>query len=236
LAKRDKKILIVGAGGLGVPAAMALARENCASITIIDPERVELSNLARQIVFQVADIGAAKAQACAAQLRAVYPKVEVQALRVAFDHRNGADLIGAHDFTIDGTDDPEVKFLINDLSLRTGRRFAYGGVLGMRGQAMTVVPGQSACLRCLFEQPPLEADVASCREAGIIGPVAGLIAEIQAAEAARYLRGEAPRLAGRMVTYDANRLQLRSIEVRRRADCVCAEYYGTEIIAGADAR
>jgi|SRR5271165_2139248 len=215
---------------------MAIARQNCASITIIDPELVELSNLARQIVFRVSDIGAAKAQACAAQLRALYPRVEVQTLRVAFDRGNGADLIGAHDFTIDGTDDAEVKFLINDLSLQTGRRFAYGGVLGMRGQAMTVVPGHSACLRCLFEAPPPQADVGSCREAGIIGPVAGLIAEIQAAEAVRHVRGETLLLAGRMATYDANRLQLRSVEVRRRADCLCARYYGTEIIAGADAR
>jgi molybdopterin/thiamine biosynthesis adenylyltransferase len=202
---------------------------------MVDPERVELSNLARQIIYRVSDLGLPKAEVCAAQLRRMYPTVEVQARPLAFDQHNGADLIRAHDFTIDGTDDPAVKFLINDLSLRIGRPFAYGGVLGMCGQTMTLVPGRGACLRCLFEEPPLEHELASCRDAGIIGPVAGLIGEIQAAEAMRCLRGESPRLADRMVTYDSNSSQMRSIEVRRRPDCVCAKYYRAETIAGADA-
>jgi adenylyltransferase/sulfurtransferase len=229
------KLLIIGAGGLGVPAALAAARMSCAHLTMVDPDRVELSNLARQIIYRVSDLGLPKAEVCATQLRRRYPTVEVEACPIAFEQRNGADLIRAHDFTIDGTDDPAVKFLINDLSLQIGRPFAYGGVLGMRGQTMTFMPGRGACLRCLFEEPPLEHEAASCRDAGIIGPVAGLIGQIQAAEAARCLRGESPRLAGRMVTYDANGSRMRSIEVQPRADCLCAKFSGAETIARAEA-
>ena len=228
------RILIIGAGGLGVPAALAAARLSRAQLTMVDPEKVELSNLARQIVYRVSDLGLPKAEVCAAQLRRRYPTVEVQACPIAFDQHNGADLIRAHDFTIDATDDPIVKFLINDLSLKVGRPFSYGGVLGMRGQTMTIMPGRGgACLRCLFEEPPLEHEVASCRDAGIIGPVAALIGEVQGAEAARCLRGEPPQLASRMLTYDASDLRMRTIEVKPRADCFCAKYGRAQTVARA---
>ena len=228
------KALVIGAGGLGVPAALAAARINCAQLTIIDPDQVQLSNLARQVIYQAADLGEAKAEVCAAELRRRYMGVEVHGYPIAFDESNGAELIRAHDFTIDATDDPIVKFLINDLSLKVGRPFSYGGVLGMRGQTMTFRPGRGgACLRCLFEEPPLEHEVASCRDAGIIGPVAALIGEIQAAEAARCLRGQSPQLTSCMLTYDARDLRMRTIEVKPRMDCLCAQYGRAQTVARA---
>lgn len=228
------KALVIGAGGLGVPAVLAVARMNCAHLTIVDPDQVQLSNLARQVIYRAADLGESKAEVCAAELRRRCVAVEVQACPIAFDERNGAELIRTHDFTIDATDDPGIKFLINDLSLKLGRPFSYGGVLGMRGQTMTVMPGRGgACLRCLFEEPPLEHEVASCRDAGILGPVAGLIGEIQGAEAARCLRGETPQLACRLLSYDAGDLRMRTIEVKQRADCFCAKYRGAQATARA---
>ena len=120
-----------------------------------------------------------------------------------------------------------MKFLINDIACDSNRPFVYGGVLGMAGQAMTVLPGRSACLRCLFEAPPEPDEIASCRDAGIIGPVAGAIAEIQAAEALAYIRGATPRLAGRILTYDAAiSARFRLTAVAAREGCGCGAAHG----------
>jgi molybdopterin-synthase adenylyltransferase len=215
-------ILIVGAGGLGVPAALALARAGIRRLTLIDPDPVELSNLARQVIYRESDIGAPKAEAAARRLASAYPMLRVEPLAFALDSENAARLIAAHDFVIDATDDPAAKFLINDVCIAAPRPFVYGGVLGMSGQAMTVLPRRSACLRCLFEEPPGAGEIASCREAGIIGPVAGAIGTVQAGEALASARGEHPRLAGTILTYDgAGTPRIRLTEVAARRGCAC---------------
>ncbi len=218
----DRRILIIGAGGLGAPAAWALARAGNAIITIVDPDPVDLSNLARQVIYRIEDLGKPKVEAAARRLSLAFPRVEISARQIAFDAINGPALAAAHDFTIDATDDPSVKFLINDIASAVDRPFVYGGVLGMAGQAMTILPGRSACLRCLFEAPPEPGEIASCRDAGIIGPVAGAIGEIQAAEALAYIRGATPSLAGRILTYDATiSARFRLTDVAAREGCAC---------------
>ena len=220
--KSSGRILIVGVGGLGVPAACALARAGAFRITLIDPDPVELSNLARQVIYRDSDIGKPKAEVAAGRLCERFPNLEITTHVAAFDSRNAATLASTHDFVIDATDDPATKFLINDTALETRRPFVYGGVLTMAGQAMTIVPGRTACLRCLFETPPDPDEVASCREAGIIGPIAGVVGEIQAAEAIASLSGAMPRLAGRILTYDAARsARFRVTEVPIRSGCKC---------------
>lgn len=205
-----------------MPAAWGLARSGAADITIIDPDPVELSNLARQVLYRDTDIGTLKVSAAARRLRALYPQLHLNPIAAFFDRNSGAKLVVDHDFIIDGTDDPAVKFLINDLACDAGRPFTYGGVLGMAGQVMTVLPGDSACLRCLFENPPNPDEAASCRDAGIIGPVAAVIGEIQAAEALAFVRGERPQLAGRMLAYDmASSARLRISAVAARRGCRC---------------
>jgi molybdopterin/thiamine biosynthesis adenylyltransferase len=229
-----KKVLIVGAGGLGVPAALALAQAGVPHITLIDPEAIELSNLARQIIYRSGDIGVPKAQAAARRLAVLYPQVRVQGIVDVLRPDNASALIAAHDFVIDGTDDPPTKFLINDTCVTVGRPFVYGGVLGFSGQAMTVIPRRTACLRCLFEAPPLEGETASCRDAGILGPVAGFIGAVQAEEAVRFSRGEEPTLSGRILTYDARGSRTRITDVSPRRGCVCAAYErGAESAASA---
>lgn len=217
--------MIIGAGGLGAPAAWALARSGAASITIVDPDPIDLSNLARQVIYRIEDLGQPKVEAAAHRLRIAFPRVEIATHAIAFDANNGPALAAAHDFMIDATDDPSVKFLINDIARSVDRPFVYGGVLGMAGQAMTVLPGRSACLRCLFEAPPEPGEIASCRDAGIIGPVAGAIGEIQTAEALAYIRGETPTLAGRILTYDAAisaRFRLTAVAAREGCGCGAA--------------
>jgi molybdopterin/thiamine biosynthesis adenylyltransferase len=209
-------------GGLGVPAACALARGGAQRIGLVDPDPVELSNLARQVIYGSVSLGRLKVEAAAARLRSDYSALSIDTYPVALDASNAAELIARHDFVIDATDDPAAKFLINDTCLALGRPFVYAGVLGMTGQAMTVLPGRTACLRCLFEQPPEPGEIASCREAGIIGPVAAVIGEIEAAEALRWLGGALPELAGKILTYDAAASgRMRVLEVSARAGCAC---------------
>ena len=230
--KRIGRILIVGAGGLGVPATRALARDGASHLTLIDPDPVELSNLARQTIYRTGDVGIAKVEVAARRLRAAFPDLAIETHVAALDVRNAAAIVASHDCVIDATDDPVTKFLINDVCVAALVPFVYGGVLATSGQAMTVIPGATACLRCLFEEPPDADEIASCREAGIVGPVAGAIGEVQAAEALLIARSERPRLAGSMLTYDATATpRVRVTQVAARPGCRCGA-----VLAGAGAR
>ncbi|HEY6394909.1 MAG TPA: HesA/MoeB/ThiF family protein [Candidatus Binataceae bacterium] len=218
----EKRILIVGMGGLGVPAAWALARAKAGVLVILDPDPVELSNLPRQVIYRESDIGSSKVDAAVRRLRAAFPAIEIENHPVALDSSNADSFVDAGDIVIDATDDPRTKFLINDTCISNHKPFVYGGVLGMTGQAMTVLPGKTACLRCLFENPPDDAEAASCRDAGIVGPVAGAIGEVQASEALRFVGGAAPRLAGAMLSYDGtDPARVRVSPVSPRAGCRC---------------
>jgi molybdopterin-synthase adenylyltransferase len=226
------RILIVGIGGLGVPAAWALARAGIGRLTLLDPDPVELSNLPRQVIYRDEDLGKPKVECAAVRLRRQFPNTTIDARAIAFEPHNAVDLSAAHDFLVDGTDNPAAKFLINDAALAAARPFVYGGVLGMSGQAMTIVPGRSACLRCLFEEPPDPEEIASCREAGIVGPVAGVIALVQAAETIASLSGVLPPLTGRILTYDAaGQARFRVTDVPARSGCQCGAWRGRSAAA-----
>lgn len=221
-ASRNAPILIVGAGGLGAPAIIALARAGRGPLLIVDPDPVELSNLPRQIIYGESDLGAPKALAAPRRLALLAPELAVEAVVDRLDERNATRYIARADFVIDATDDPAAKFLINDVCVALGRPFVYGGVLGLSGQAMTVMPGESACLRCLFEEPPGGEDAASCRDAGIVGPVAGAIGALQAAEAMRVVAGGRPALAGKILTLDGSRTgRIRLAPIAARPGCAC---------------
>jgi molybdopterin/thiamine biosynthesis adenylyltransferase len=209
-----------------VPAACALVRAGFANLGLIDPDLVDLSNLPRQVIFGESDIGTSKALAAARHLTAILPDATIEPIAKSLDDSNAAEIIARFDFVIDATDSPATKFLINDICVELGAPFVYGGVLGLSGQAMTVIPRSTACLRCLFEEPPDEAEVASCREAGIIGPVAGAIGEAQAAEALNFMSGRMPALAGNMLTLDGShsgRIRLTPIAARIGCRCGAAE-------------
>jgi molybdopterin-synthase adenylyltransferase len=218
----QKHILIVGAGGLGLPAAWSLVRAGIRSFGLIDPDSVELSNLPRQIIFGESDLGIPKVVAAARQLEATWPGLAIEPIDASLEAANAAEIISRFDFVIDATDNPVTKFLINDVCVELGRSFVYGGVLGLSGQAMTVMPRRSACLRCLFEEPPDAAEVASCREAGIVGPVAGAIGEAQAGEALSFANGRMPALAGKMLTLDGSNIgRIRLTPIAARIGCRC---------------
>src|SRR5271156_5005677 len=209
-------------GGLGVPALWSLARAGASRLTLVDPDPVELSNLARQVIYCNRDIGTPKVEAAARWLGERFPEVNVEWHATALDASNAARLVAASSFVIDATDSPAAKFLINDTCIAARTPFVYGGVVGMTGQAMTVIPGETACIRCVFETPPDEDEIQSCREAGIVGPVAGAIGEMQAGEAMSAARAQTFLLSGKFLTYDASGpSRVRLTPVSPRPGCGC---------------
>jgi molybdopterin/thiamine biosynthesis adenylyltransferase len=216
---RDGKILVVGVGGLGSPAALVLARAGVGTIGLADPDAVDLSNLQRQILHHTPDVGRPKVESAREKLLLLNPAVEVIAHHERLEAENLPRLFRPYDFIIDATDGLATKFLINDGAVLMHKPFSYGGVVQFTGQTLTVLPGQTTCLRCLFPVPPSADDIPSCQEAGIIGSVAGSLGVVQAAEALKYLSGEGELLTDRLLTYDALSLRWREVKVRRSRRC-----------------
>ena len=222
---RDGKVLIVGAGGLGSPAALYLAAAGVGTIGLVDSDTVELSNLQRQIIHATPDISKAKVVSAEEKITAINPEVEVVTYQKRLTAANVLDVLGdrAYDFVIDGTDNFPSKFLINDACVLTRKPFSHGGILYFEGQTMTYVPGR-ACYRCIFETPPPFNSVPSCAEAGVLGAVAGMLGTIQAAEALKYLLGKGQLLADRLLIFNALNMYFRTVALKRNPACpVCGD-------------
>jgi len=211
-------ILIVGVGALGCAAAEALAEAGVGRLTLMDPDRVERSNLHRQLLHRTADLGRLKVESAGEKLTARRPALRTTTLATRLDV-NGEAILAEHDCTIDATDGIQTKFLVNDLAIRCGRPLVHGGILRFLGQLMTVIPGRSACYRCLFSEPPEEGDLPSCRDAGVLGSLAGTIGLLQAAEAIRLITGTGSLLSDRLLTYDALAGHWRQVRLRRNPRC-----------------
>jgi adenylyltransferase/sulfurtransferase len=217
----QSRVLIIGAGGLGSPAAIYLAAAGIGTLGIVDADKVELSNLQRQILHTTADIGRPKVESAETTLTKLNPDVEVKAYPVRFDESNAEQLAQGFDFIVDGSDNFDTKFLVNDVAVKLGIALSHAGIVRLQGQVMTVLPGKSACYRCLFKVPPPPEEILNCQASGILGAVAGTIGTIQATEAVKYLAGfEDGLLTDRLLVYDAKNLRFREIEVRR--DPLCA--------------
>lgn len=213
------RILIVGAGGLGSPVALYLAAAGVGTIGLIDGDRVDLTNLQRQIVHFTSDVGVPKVQSAAAKLKAINPAVNVRTYEErAFAH-NIMDILHEYDFVIDGTDNFSAKFLINDACFFAGVPFSHAGILRFDGQLFTVIPRRSACYRCVFGGPPPAGAVPSCSEAGVLGAVAGVIGSLQAIEAIKYVLGIGELLTDRILVYDALGMSFREVSFRRNPNC-----------------
>ncbi|MBI3797831.1 MAG: HesA/MoeB/ThiF family protein [Deltaproteobacteria bacterium] len=216
---REGKVLIVGVGGLGSPAALALALAGVGTIGLIDPDAVELSNLQRQIVHQTADLGRPKVVSAREKLLRLNSAVEVITHHERLQAENLPRLFHPYDFVIDATDGVATKFLINDGAVLLGKPFSYAGIVQFSGQTLTVLPRQTTCLRCLFPDIPSADDVPTCQEAGIIGSLAGSLGMVQAAEAVKYLSGDGELLTDRLLTYEALAPRWRAVTVKRNPRC-----------------
>ena len=218
------KILIVGAGGLGSPAAFYLAAAGVGTIGLIDSDAVDLSNLQRQIIHYTPDVGRSKVLSAKEKIQALNPDVQVVLHEERFVASNALKLVSGYDVVIDGVDNFPAKFLINDACFFTRKPLVHGGILRFDGRVFTILPGQSACLRCIFKQPPPPGAVASCQEAGVIGALAGVIGTIQATEVLKLILGKGRPLTDRLLDYDARETRFREIKVAKNPRCpLCGE-------------
>ena len=230
------RVLVVGVGALGCPAALAVAAGGVGTLILVDPDRVELSNLHRQPLHRTDAIGRLKVDSAAAALRGEFPALRVETHPLRLDADNLPAFFGDADFVIDATDGAATKFLINDGAVRLGKPFSHAGILGFLGQTMTVRPGESACLRCLFPEPPSEAETVSCRDAGVIGALAGVVGTLQGGEALKHLTGRGEVLADRLLTIDALSGGWRQVRLARNPRCpVCATLHPDRRLDAADA-
>ncbi len=218
------RVLIVGAGGLGAPAALHLAAAGVGTLGLIDADVVELSNLHRQIIYRASDLGQPKVVAAANRISAQYPATVLRCFPLRLSTANASAILGDFDFVIDATDGVDSKYVVNDGAVSSRVPFSHAGVVGLQGQTMTVIPGESACLRCLFPSPPPLDDMPTCQEAGVIGSLTGSIGLLQATEALKCLLGVGTLLTDRLLTHDAATGRWRAIPLSRRRDCaLCGE-------------
>ncbi len=220
----NASVLIIGAGGLGAPAALYLAAAGVGTIGIVDADEVDLSNLQRQVIHTTNDVGKAKVKSAAETMEAINPDVTVKTYRTFVDASNIMDLIKDYDFIIDGTDNFPAKFLINDACVMAEKPFSHAGIIRFKGQLMTYVPGEGPCYRCVFKNPPPKDAVPTCKQAGVIGAMGGVIGSLQAMEAIKYIIGKGDLLTGKLLTYDALKMEFHTIKLPKDDHCaVCGD-------------
>jgi len=222
----NSKVLVIGTGGLGAPAAMYLAAAGIGTIGLVDFDAVDLSNLQRQIIHSTRDLGKPKVLSGQETINDMNPDVKVVVYKEWVGSNNIMDIIKDqdYDFIIDGTDNFPAKFLINDTCVLSAKPFSHAGIIRFQGQTMTYIPGKGPCYRCIFKNPPPPDAVPTCRQAGVLGVMGGIIGTIQATEAIKYILGTGDLLNGYLLTYDALKMDFRKIKIPQRKTCqVCGE-------------
>ena len=221
------RVLMVGAGGLGSPAALYLAAAGVGTLRLVDRDRVERSNLHRQVLHTDARVGEPKVASAAATLSALNPRIRVDAVQEQLTSANVERLLEGVDVVLDGADNFPVRYLVSDACVKLGLPMVYGAVLRFAGQASVFdagrARGRSPCYRCLFPEPPAAEDAPNCAEAGVLGVMPGLVGMIQATEVLKLLLGIGETLDGRLLHIDAARMRFRETRVAADPDCpVCA--------------
>jgi thiazole biosynthesis adenylyltransferase ThiF len=222
----NSKVLIIGAGGLGSPAALYLAAAGVGTIGIVDADVVDLSNLQRQVIHTTRDLGVKKVISAAQTMKDINPDIVVNTYEDFVDSSNILELVREYDFIIDGTDNFPAKFLINDACVMAGKPFSHAGIIRFRGQLTTIGPGKGPCYRCIFKEPPPKDAVPTCKQAGVIGAMGGVIGSLQAMEAVKYITGVGELLVGYLLTYDALKMEFHKIKLPPRGDgcAVCSDH------------
>ena len=218
------RVLVVGAGGLGSPAALYLAAAGCGTLGLLDEDRVELSNLQRQILFEVGDVGAHKAQAGARRLQRLNDAIAVQSHPLRLEAGNVREVFAGYDLVLDGSDRLATRYLVNDACVLLGKMLVTAAIHRFEGQLLSYVPGRGPCYRCLFPAAHTAA-LPSCAQAGVLGVLPGVLGALQATEALKLITGIGAPLTGRLMTYDALELRFEEFRLARRGDCaVCGTH------------
>ncbi len=218
------RVLVLGAGGLGSPAALYLAASGVGTLGVIDFDSVDVSNLQRQVIYDTASVGTPKAAAAKSRLLALNPHIELIAHQVELRADNVLQLFERYDIVLDGTDRFGTRYLTNDACVILRKPLVSAAIHRFEGQAMTYVPDRGPCYRCLFPAPPGDGLVPNCAEAGVLGVLPGVMGTIQATEAIKLIVGAGEPLIGRLLTYDALAMRFNEFSFKRRADCaVCGD-------------
>ena len=216
---RQARVAVVGAGGLGSPAALYLAAAGVGTLGLIDSDRVELSNLGRQVLHGTKALDVPKVASAQERLEDLNPDVRVEPHALRLDAANARAVLGPYDVVVEGSDNQPTKLAVNDACVALGRPMVTAGILRWEGQLLVVRPGETACYRCVYRGDAPEGTVPTCEAAGIIGPVAGVVGSLQAVEAIRLCLGLPSGAAGRLLLYDGAVAELRAITVRPDPAC-----------------
>lgn len=222
----SSKVLVIGAGALGSSALMYLASAGIGTIGIADYDKIELSNLQRQIIHNTASVGQNKADSAKKAIEAVNPDVSTILYKEKITVDNISEIIRNYDFIIDGSDNFETKFLINDACVLAHKPYSHAGAVKFGGQTMTYVPQKGPCLRCLLGSVPPANEICSCSQSGVLGVIPGIIGSIQALEAIKYVLGIGDLLTGKILSFDGLHTDIHIMNVAKSSpECnVCGEH------------
>ncbi len=216
---KDARVLLVGVGGLGSPAAIYLTTMGVGTIGLIDADKVELSNLHRQVIHFSDDIGKPKVMSAKEKISQLNPHVRVMTYEARFNAENAMNIFKEFDLIIDGTDNFPARYLINDAALLSDKPFVFGGIFRFEGQCSVFGFKGGPCYRCFFEQPPYPGSVPSCAEAGVMGVLPGIIGLLQANEAVKIICGIGEPLSGRLLIFDGLAMRFREIKIKKNPAC-----------------
>ncbi len=218
------RVLLIGTGGLGSPAALYLAAAGVGTLGLIDFDRVDFSNLQRQIIHSTSSVGKPKVDSAKQRLAEINPNVKVVTYDAMLTKDNIMDILKDYDILLDGTDNFQTRYLVNDACVFQKKPFVYGSIFRFDGQATVFYPGKGPCYRCLFAEPPPPGMVPSCAEGGVLGILPGVIGVIQATEVVKLLIQKGEPLIGRLMLYDALKMTFREVKFRKNPKCpVCSE-------------
>ena len=225
---RDSHVTLCGCGALGTVLANALVRAGVGHLRLVDRDFIETNNLQRQVLFDEHDVAEnlPKAEAGARKLAAINSSVQVEPVVTDIDRTNILDLVGDADLILDGTDNFEIRYLINDAAVKLGKPWVYGGCIGSHGQTMTILPGQTPCLRCVFEAAPAPGETGTCETAGVLSPIVNIVASFQAAEAFKILTGQMDKVNRELIYIDVWENIQRRIKIAPllgKVDCPCCQ-------------
>src|SRR5213596_2192967 len=216
------RVLLVGAGGLGSPAALYLAAAGVGTLGLVDFDVVDKTNLQRQILHGTSAVGTPKLESARARIQDLNPNVQVETFETRLTSENALDIIREFDVVADGTDNFPTRYLVNDACVLLGKPNVYGSIFRFEGQASVFYARQGPCYRCLYSEPPPPGLVPSCAEGGVLGVLPGIIGSIQAMEAIKQIVGFGESLIGRLVVFDGRRMQFRELALQKDPDCpVC---------------
>ncbi len=237
LKLRSARVTLCGCGALGTVLANALVRAGVGHLRLIDRDFIETHNLQRQVLFDEHDVAEnlPKAEAAARKLAAINSTVYVEPVVTDVDRTNILELVGDADLILDGTDNFEIRYLINDAAVKLNKPWIYGGCIGSHGQTMTILPGETPCLRCVFEAAPAPGEAATCETAGVLGPIVNIIASYQATEALKILTGRLDRVNRELLYFDIWENTQRRIKIASllgKVDCPCCQRRKFEWLEG----